>query len=53
MEDKKNFPKASMLGSQEKSARNNEMQDVAPLLLTTFLKTCMKLLRDKKVVEGL
>ena len=29
------------------------MQDVDPSLLATFMKTCMKLLRAKKVVEGL
>lgn len=38
---------ASTFGSQEKSTRNIEMQDVNPSLLATFLKTCMKLLCDK------
>lgn len=28
-------------------------QEVDPLVLATFLKTCMKLLHDKKVVECL
>lgn len=26
---------------------------MVPLILTTFLKTCMKLLRDNKAVKGL
>lgn len=29
------------------------MQDVDPLMLATFLKTCMNLLCDKKAVVGL
>jgi len=29
------------------------VQDIHPSLLVTFLKTCMKFLRDRKVVEGL
>ena len=49
----KNFVEASTLGNQEKSSRNNEVQDVDPSLLDAFLKTCMKLLMDKKAVEGL
>lgn len=53
MEVKNNFVDDSTLGSQEKSSRNIEEQDVDPLLLATFLKTCTKLLRDKKAVEGL
>lgn len=54
MEAKKNFSEASTLGSQDKSAGNNEAQDVDPLLLATLImKTCMRLLRDRKVVEGL
>jgi len=28
-------------------------QEVDPSVLANFLKTCMKFLRDKKVVEGL
>lgn len=53
METKKNFVEASTSGIQEKSARNSEVQDVDPSLLATFLKTCMKLLRDHKAVERL
>lgn len=46
MEAKKNFVEASTSASQEKLVGNNEVQDVDPSLLATFLKTCMKLLRD-------
>lgn len=46
MEAKKNFAEASTSGSQEKSARNSEVKDVDPSLLVTFIKTCMKPLRD-------
>lgn len=53
MEAKKNFSEDSTSGSQEKSTGNNEVQDVDPSLLASFLKTYMKLLRDKKEVEGL
>jgi len=50
MEAKNNFPEASTSGSQVKSTRKNEVQDVDPSLLASFLKTYMKLLHDKKVV---
>lgn len=29
------------------------MQEVDPSIITTFLKTCMKLLHDQKAIEGL
>lgn len=53
MEAKRNFVASSTSRSQEKSVVNNEVQDVDPSLLVTLLKTCMKLLHDKKAVEGL
>jgi len=53
MEAKKNFTDASTLRSHEKLLKIGMAQEVDPLVLTTFLKTCMNLLRDKKVVEGL
>lgn len=37
----------------EKSKGINIVQERDHSLLASFLKTCMKLLRDKKVVEGL
>lgn len=45
LEAKKSFAKASTLGSKDKP--NQEMD---PSLLTTFLETYMKLLRDNKAV---
>lgn len=53
MESKMSFAEVSALGSYEKSNGTNEAQDIDNSLLATFLRTCMKLLRDKKVVEGL
>jgi len=47
MEAKKNFTEASNLGSKDKLA------EMHTSMLTTFLETCMKLLRDNKVVKGL
>ena len=32
---------------------NNASQEVDPSILTTFMKTCMKLLYDQKVVKWL
>lgn len=52
MEAKKRFVEASTSESQGKSGGNDAL-DVDPSLLVTFLKTCMKLVRDRKVVEGL
>jgi len=48
MEAKKSFVKASTSGSKHKLEL-----EMDPLMLTTFLETCMKLLRDSKVVKGL
>ena len=48
MEEKKSFSEASTSGS-----RDNPNQEVDPSMLITFLKTCMKLLRDSKAVKGL
>jgi len=48
MEAKKSFAKASTLGSKDKPN-----QEIEPYMLTYFLETCMKLLRDSKVVKGL
>lgn len=53
MEAKKKFFEASTSESPERSAENYEAQDMDPLLLATFMKNCMKLLHDGKVVEGL
>lgn len=53
MEAKNNFAEASTSRSQEKPIGNSEVKDVNPSLLATFLKTCMKLLRDQKTVEGI
>ena len=48
MEGKKSFMKASTSGS--KGQREPRMD---PSMLTTFLETCMKLLRDNKKVKGI
>jgi len=48
IEAQKSFVEASTLGSQDKP-----VQEMDPSKLTTFLETCMKLLRDSKVVKGL
>ena len=48
METKKSFTEASTLGSRDKLE-----PEIDPSILTTFLKTCMKLLCDSKVVKGL
>ena len=48
MEAKKSFTKASTLGTKDKTD-----QEMDPSMLTTFLETCMKLLRDSKAVKGL
>ena len=53
MEAKKSFAEASTSGGQEKTPETSATQEADPSILTTFLKTCMKLLRDKKAVEGL
>jgi len=48
MEAKKSFVEASTSGSKDKPK-----QEMDPSMLTTILETCMKLLRDSKVVKGL
>lgn len=48
MEAKKSFADASTSGSKEKMEL-----EMDPSRLTTFLETCMKLLRDDKAVKGL
>lgn len=53
MEDKKSFVEASTSGSQKKVQQTNVPIEVDPSILTAFLETCMKLMRDSKVVKGL
>ena len=48
MEAKKSFTEASTSGSKDQPE-----QGMDPSILTTFLETCMKLLRDSKAVKGL
>ena len=48
MEVKKSFTDASTLGSKDKPEPKMD-----PSMLTTFLETCMKLLRNSKAVKGL
>ena len=44
----KSFAEASTLGSQDKLS-----EEMGPSMLTPFLETCMKLLRDHKAMKGL
>jgi len=48
MEAKKSFADASTSGRKEKLEL-----EMDPSMLTTFLETCMKLLRNRKFVKGL
>ena len=48
IEAKKNFAEASTSGGKDKLD-----QEMDPSMLTTFLETCMKLLRDSNAVKGL
>jgi len=48
MEAKKSFAEVST-----SSSRDQPEMDLDPSLLTTFLETCMKRLRDNKAVKGL
>ena len=48
MEAKNSFTEASTLGSKDHLELGTD-----PSMLTTFLKTCMKLLRDSKAFKGL
>jgi len=48
MEAKKIFVEASTSGSQDKFSK-----EMDPSMLTTFLETCMKILRNSKAMKGL
>ena len=48
MEANKSFMEASTSGSKDKLE-----PEMDPSMLTTFLETCMKLLRDSKDVKGM
>lgn len=48
MEAKKSFADASISGSKDKLELEMDLS-----MLTTFLKTCMKLLHDSKAMKGL
>lgn len=48
MEVKKSLVGASSLGSKDKLS-----EEIDPSMLTTFLETCMKLVRHSKAVKGL
>jgi len=48
MEDMKSFKEASTSGSKDQPEPGMD-----PSMLTTFLETCMKLLRDNKAIKGL
>ena len=48
MEANKSFIEAFTSRSQDKPA-----EEMDPSILNTFLETCMKLLRDRKVIKGL
>lgn len=48
MEAKKSFADASTLGSKDKPKL-----EMDPSMLTTFLETYMKVLRDNKAMKGL
>lgn len=53
MEVKKSFVEASTSGIQNKVQETNVPAEIDPSILTMFLETCIKLLHDSKVVEGL
>jgi len=48
LEARKSFAKVSTLGSKDQFEL-----EMDPSMLTTFLETCMKLLRDNRAVKGL
>lgn len=52
MESKKSFVKASTSRSHDKMQEISVPTEVDPFVLTTFLETYMKLLHDRKDVEG-
>lgn len=53
MEAKKNFVEDCTSTNHEKIPITSATQEVYPSILATFLKSCMKILRNQKVVEGL
>jgi len=53
MESKKSFAEISTSRSHNKEQETNTPVEVDPSVLTTFLETCIKLLHDRKAVEGL
>ena len=59
MEEKKSFMDSGVSTSKTKRAQMEKpeevsaMQETYPSLLSSFLQTCMNLLRDNKVIEGL
>ena len=53
MEAKKSFTKASASWIQDKMQEISVPAEVDSSVLTTFWETCMKLLYDRNVVEGL
>lgn len=59
MEVKKNFTDSGASTSKAQSKRREKLEEVInaqetdPLMLTSFLHTCMELLRDQKEIEGL
>ena len=53
MESKKSFTKASTSKGQDKVQETSVPTEVDPSVLTMFLETYIKLLRVRKVVEGL
>jgi len=53
MEAKKNFAKVSASGIQDKMQEISASAEVDSSVLTMFWETCVKLLRDSNVVEGL
>lgn len=52
MEVKKSFTKAFTSRSQDKVQETGVPAEVDPSIITTFLETCIKLMHDRKVVEG-
>lgn len=53
MEENKSFIEASTSSSQDKTLEASVTQEVDPSILATFLENSMKLLHDRRVVEGL
>jgi len=53
MEAKKRFSKASTSGSQNQALETGTPIEVDPSMLTIFLETCMKLLRNRRAMKGL